>query len=148
MKVLIILLTVTLNASLLFGQISLNKSEIDSIYKQYLDRIELPRKESLKRLPEIETKFKTNQLHPSDLYLVVILRDSIGLWEQVYMKVNHWEKDSINAILSTEMNIVKGYPYGSVFLFTQDNIIDWLIIHPDGREEGNYIIKYLTGLKE
>ena len=144
MKLLNIAIILLINLKVIFAQSTLNTTKIDSIYQNYLMQIEIPKRESLSRLPEVKLKFQTNQLDSADLFLVTILRNKERLWEQVYMKVNHWDKDSIKATLSSEMNVVKGYPYGSIFIFTEDKVIDWLIMYPDGREEGNYIIKYIN----
>lgn len=147
MKIISILFTLSIISSSLYGQIPISKSQIDSLYHQYLNQIEIPKKEALKKLPELKNKFITEQDQIDGLYFVVIMRDSIGLWEQVYMLVSQWDKDTINATLASEMNVVKGYPYGSTFLLTENNIVDWLLIYSDGKEEGNYIVKYLENIR-
>ena len=64
------------------------------------------------------------------------------------MLVHSWKGDTVTATLASEMNVVKGFSYGSTFIYTEDKIKDWLLIHPDGSEEGNYIINYLQRPKD
>jgi len=41
------------------------------------------------------------------------------------------------------MNVVSGYPKSAEFVIEQERVKDWLIIHEDGKEEGNFIVNYL-----
>ena len=143
----LIVLMFLLFASLLYAQSQISAESINGLYLNYLKSIEKPQNDALKKLPEIKNNFIDGKYKSSDLYQVVILRDSIGLWEQVYMLVHSWQGDTVTATLASEMNVVKGYPYGSTFIYTEDKIKDWLLIHSDGKEEGNYIVKYFQSLK-
>lgn len=129
-------------------QINELKQSNDTAYYEYLESISELRNASLKELPLLKKKFLNGELDSAEVYFVVILRDSIGRWEQVYMRVRQWQEDNIAAELSTNMNVVKGYPFKSIFTFSEDKCIDWIVIYPNGKEEGNFIGKYFESLKK
>jgi hypothetical protein len=112
-------------------------------YENYLQSIEKPVTEAQKKLPYVKEYFLNHGQEESEVYVVVIIRDEFWRWEQVYIRVLLWEDDVIGGQLINKMTVVSGYPKGAEFVIDQERVVDWLIIHEDGKQEGNYIVNYL-----
>jgi len=113
-------------------------------YEGYLKSIEKPVTEAQNKLPYVKDYFLNNGQEGREVYVVVIIRDESWRWEQVYLRVLLWEDDVIGGQLVNEMTVVSGYPKGAEFVIDQERVVDWLIIHEDGKEEGNYVIQHLS----
>lgn len=141
-------LLVTLKMPLIIILLLINSMALaqDSDYKQayenYLQSIDKPVMEAQAELSYVQDYFLKYRGHRSEVYVVVILRDEAYRWEQVYIKVLLWEDDIIGGQLVNEMTIVSGYPQGAEFVIEQERVIDWLIIHKDGKQEGNFVKDY------
>jgi len=120
------------------------EKDYKQIYESYVKRIENPSKEAKSQLEYVKSYFLTNGKEESEVYVVVLIRDQSWKWEQVYLRVLLWEEDQIGAQLVNEMTVVKGYPQGSEFVISTDRVVDWLIIHKDGEEEGNFILNFFS----
>jgi len=112
-------------------------------YESYLQSIEKPVTEAQSQLSYVKDYFLNHGKNKSEVYIVVILRDEIYRWEQVYIRVLLWEDDVIGGQLVNEMTVVSGYPRGAEFIIEKERVKDWLIIHEDGKEEGSFIVNYL-----
>jgi len=120
----------------------------EDAYNDYLASIELPSEQAKTKLSYVKDYFLSHGRDESEVYVIVIIRDERWRWEQVYLRVMLWEEDNIGATLASKMSVVKGYPFGAEFVIEQGRVVDWLIVHEDGREEGNYIIRYLRDNKK
>lgn len=47
------------------------------------------------------------------------------------------------SVISSQITQVAGYELGDEYTFSEEDILDWLIVHPDGTEEGNVVGKFL-----
>ena len=112
-------------------------------YKSYLQSIEKPVTEAQSQLSYVKDYFLNHGENISEVYIVVILRDESYRWEQVYVRVLLWEDDVIGGQLVNNTTVVSGYPKEAEFVIDQDRVVDWLIIHENGREEGNFVVNYL-----
>lgn len=112
-------------------------------YESYLQSIEKPVKEAQYTISYVKDYFLNYGKEASEVYVIVIIRDESWRWEQVYLQVLLWEDDVIGGQLVNSMTVVSGYPRGAEFVIDQERVVDWLIIHEDGTEEGNFIINYL-----
>lgn len=118
-------------------------SDYKQAYESYLQSIEKPVTEAQNKLPYMKEFFLNHGQEESEVYVIVIIRDESWRWEQVYVRVLLWDDDIIGGQLVNEMTVVSGYPEGAEFVIDQERVVDWLIIHQDGREEGNFILNYL-----
>jgi Uncharacterized protein conserved in bacteria (DUF2314) len=71
------------------------------------------------------------------------LRDATDSREQVFIAVSAIEGGRINGTIDSEVIRVKGYKQGDTYSFSERELTDWLISHPDGSEEGNVVGKFL-----
>lgn len=128
----------------IFADVSYSQdNKYERSYKNYLEKVNQHIQSAQKKLSYVKEKFKFDKEREIDFYVVSVIRDSVGRWEQVYLKIDYWNKNIIKATLSSHMNVVDGYIYGTNFIIEEDKVIDWLIIYPNGEEEGNFIVRSL-----
>ena len=80
-------------------------------------------------------------------YVVARIRDSEGRVEQIFVRVEHIEGLPIRGRLANEPLVVNGFALADPVRFSSDEIVDWLIVRPDGSEEGNIVGKYLDAVQ-
>ena len=66
-----------------------------------------------------------------------------GAFEQVFIAVRSIEGGTIRGKIWSEIATVRGYRFGDAYAFPETELLDWLITHPDGTEEGNEVGKFL-----
>jgi len=76
-------------------------------------------------------------------YVTTLLHDQFGKVEQVFIAVQSIKNGVVSGRISSQINMVAGYNLGEAYSFPESGVIDWLITHPDGSEEGNYVGKFL-----
>ena len=86
----------------------------------------------LKGLPPGEHFFLTTRLY-----------DDQNREEQVFVLVKSIEDGKVDGIIYNNINVVTGYQNGQKHSFPESEIYDWLITKPDGREEGNFVGKFI-----
>jgi len=128
---------------LVFSIVQAQTHSYQQAYESYLQSIEKPIAEAQSRLSYVKDFFLNHVKEESKVYVIVIIRDESWRWEQVYLRVLVWEDDVIGGQLVSVMSVVSGYPKGAKFVIDQDRVVDWLIIHVDGREEGNFVLASL-----
>ena len=80
-------------------------------------------------------------------FLTTRIYDTLGNYEQIFVRVSAWEKESVSGTIANQLNAVKGFSYGQTIIFPESDILDWLITNPDGSEEGNFVGKYLDTIR-
>jgi hypothetical protein len=90
------------------------------------------KKRFLKGLPKGQTFFLVTRLH-----------DDAGRVEQVFIAVSAIEHGTVRGIIFSPVQIVTGYEFKQSYSFPESEMVDWLISHPDGTEEGNVVGKFL-----
>ncbi len=113
-------------------------------YENYLELIDKPKKQAIKQLDTIKQRFLSGDLASADLFVVVILTEESGKWEQVFIHVDRWNDGMIAGTLASEMGVVGGANFGDPFVFEIEHVTDWLIIHNNGFVEGNFIAQFLS----
>ena len=76
-------------------------------------------------------------------FAVTKLRDRDGTEEQVFVAVTSIQGGRIRGRLASDILGVSGYKKGDAHAFEESELVDWLITHPDGTEEGNVVGKFL-----
>jgi uncharacterized protein YegJ (DUF2314 family) len=76
-------------------------------------------------------------------FVVTNLSDKAGTTEQVFVAVTNVRDGRITGRIATDKLTVTGYKKGESYSFPESDLIDWLITHPDGTEEGNVVGKFL-----
>lgn len=76
-------------------------------------------------------------------FVVTMLSDKAGTTEQVFVAVTKVLNGQITGRIATDDLTVTGYKKGDPYSFPESDLIDWVITHPDGTEEGNVVGKFL-----
>lgn len=76
------------------------------------------------------------------LYLTTRITEPNGL-EQVFVEVVAWEDAAIRTRIDSHLEVAKRHHRGEALTIHEKDVLDWTIVHPDGREEGNFVGKYL-----
>lgn len=93
--------------------------------------------------PQAKKRYLAGLPEGNNFFVVTNLRDGSGTSEQVFVAVARIEGDRITGQISSDIIAVKGFNYGDWYTFSESELIDWLITHPDGSEEGNVVGKFL-----
>jgi hypothetical protein len=75
------------------------------------------------------------------------LADSDGMFEEVFVEVDAIKDGMVHGRIGSEIDAVHGYRQWQRISFREKDVLDWTIVHPDGREEGNYVGKFLDAYK-
>lgn len=67
------------------------------------------------------------------------IRDGEGHIEQVFIRVEEIEGALIQGWVDSEVAVVEGFARGAPIWLAEDELVDWVIVSPDGRETGNLI---------
>jgi len=81
-------------------------------------------------------------------FAVTNLKDHSGTEEQVFVAVTSIEGGRIRGRVASDILAVSGYRKGDPHTLPEDELIDWLIAHPDGTEEGNIVGKFLDEIQK
>jgi hypothetical protein len=93
--------------------------------------------------PEAKRRYLNGLPHGQAFYVVTKLRDASGTSEQVFIAVASIRDGRITGRIASDIRGVKGYANGDPYGFQESELVDWLITHPDGTEEGNVVGKFL-----
>jgi len=102
--------------------------------------------EAVRTYPAAKERFLAGLPDGPFFFVTTRLYDETGNFEQVFVAVRSIEAGTISGRIWSHINSVRGYRAGDTHTFPESEIIDWLITHPDGSEEGNYVGKYLDSL--
>jgi hypothetical protein len=95
-----------------------------------------------KSYPDAKRRYLAG-LPPGYHFSVVTKLSSPGHSEVVFVVVTGIQGDQITGRIADEIRSVAGYKIGDSYTLPESAIIDWVIVAPDGREEGNLVGKFL-----
>jgi len=104
-------------------------------------------KKAQKTLPKAKKKYSKGLKDGQAFFLTTRIYDSLGNFEQIFVRVSSWGKENVSGTIANQLNAVKGFSFGQTITFPESDILDWLITNPDGSEEGNFVGKYLDTLR-
>jgi hypothetical protein len=103
--------------------------------------------EAKRTYPAAKRKFLAGLPTGQSFFVTTRLRDGTGAFEQVFIAVRSIEDGTIHGKVWSEINTVRGYRFGDEYRFSETEMLDWLITHPDGSEEGNFVGKFLDSYR-
>jgi hypothetical protein len=68
---------------------------------------------------------------------------SPGREEAVFVTVTGIKGDQVTGRIDSDVRGVAGYRAGDSYTLSERDIVDWVIVRPDGSEEGNLVGKFL-----
>jgi uncharacterized protein YegJ (DUF2314 family) len=75
------------------------------------------------------------------------LFDRDGKREDSFVDVEKITGANITGTINSKIGVVRGYKQGQRITFPESKIDNWVIVRPDGTEEGNYVGKFLDHYK-
>jgi hypothetical protein len=119
--------------------ISTSAKEMEELEKAIKPYIEKARK----TYPTARKKFLDGLPEKHFFYITTQLRDAEGRMEQVFILVRKIEKGIVEGVIASDIHLVSGYKNGDPYKFSEEKLLDWTIVRPDGVEEGNFVGKFL-----
>jgi hypothetical protein len=113
--------------------------EVEEYNKAVAPYIEKARK----TYPDAKKRYAAGLPDGQHFFAVAKLKDKEGRVEQVFISVARIEGDKITGRIANTILVVQGFKEGDVYTFPEGELVDWLITHPDGKEEGNVVGKFL-----
>ena len=101
--------------------------------------------EAKRTYPDAKRRFLAGLPRGQSFFVTTRLRDGTGALEQVFIAVREIEDGVVRGRIWSDIRTVRGYRHGDDYRFPESDILDWLITHPDGSEEGNFVGKFLDG---
>lgn len=103
-----------------------------------------PHIESARRTwPGMRDRFLRGLSSNHELFVTARLTDAFGRMEQVFVRVERIATGTIHGRVNNDVSVVLGWRRGDAITIPESEIIDWTLSLPDGREEGNYVGKFL-----
>lgn len=99
--------------------------------------------EAKRTYPEAKKTFLAGLPEGQSFFVTTRLHDGSGAFEQVFIAVRSIDGGVVHGKIWSEINTVRGYRFGDEYRFAESELLDWLITHPDGSEEGNFVGKFL-----
>jgi hypothetical protein len=96
-----------------------------------------------KSYPEAKKRYLEGLPPGCTFYAVTRIQDKSGPSEQVFVAVATIRDGRISGRIASEIMGVPGFQKGDPYSFSEDELLDWLISHPDGSEEGNVVGKFV-----
>ncbi|MDB4950582.1 MAG: hypothetical protein JWM27_3231 [Gemmatimonadetes bacterium] len=80
-------------------------------------------------------------------FVTTLLTDGRGSREQVFVRVDAIAGDIVRGRIWSDIAAVRGYAKGQAVTLRDADVLDWLIAHPDGTEEGNFVGKLIDRMQ-
>jgi hypothetical protein len=93
--------------------------------------------------PNAKARFLSGLPNGQTLYVWTTLHQPPNLSESVFIRVVSIEEGEITGRLASDIRLLQGYSAGQIVRIPEASVLDWLISHPDGTEEGNVVGKFL-----
>ncbi|TKR30545.1 DUF2314 domain-containing protein [Luteimonas gilva] len=93
--------------------------------------------------PAAKAKFTAGLPVGQSFFVTTRLYDSSGAFEQVFIAVRDIADGRVSGRIWNDIERVQGFRHGDDYAFPESDVMDWLITHADGSEEGNFVGKFL-----
>lgn len=113
-------------------------AERDELEKAIAPYIEQARKS----YPDAKKRYLAG-LPSGQRFSVVTKLHSPGREEAVFVTVTGIKGDQVTGRIDSDVRSVAGYKTGDSYTLSERDIVDWVIVRPDGSEEGNLVGKFL-----
>lgn len=97
--------------------------------------------------PQARSRFLAGLPSGERFFAVTRVGGGDGKWEQAFIRVRSIADGKITGTISSKMSTVTSYHLGDPYEFAESDLVDWVIVKPDGSEEGNVVGKFLDGYK-
>ena len=102
--------------------------------------------EARKSYPSAKARYLAGLPAGEHFFVTTRLYDPDRRVEQLFVLVDKITGDIIDGRISSHVDILKSYRQGQIIRVPEKEVLDWTILHADGREEGNFIGKWLDSI--
>ena len=95
-----------------------------------------------KSYPDAKKRYLAG-LPPGHRFSIVTKLHSPGRVEAVFVTVTGIKGDQVTGRIDSDVRGVAGYKTGDSYTLSERDLVDWVIVRPDGSEEGNLVGKFL-----
>lgn len=113
-----------------------NPALLDSVLSSYVA-------DARRTYPKARDRFQKGLPTGYIFAVVTRFRDSSGIWEQAFVDVDSLGADVVFGRVASEITAITGYHRKDAVRVREAEILDWVIVAPDGSEEGNFVGKFL-----
>lgn len=97
--------------------------------------------------PDAKRRFLSGLPAGQSFYVLTTLSQP-KQFEQVFVRVTSIKDEVVTGLLSSDVQVLRGYHAGQSISFPEAEVMDWLITHPDGSEEGNVVGKFMDSYQQ
>lgn len=98
--------------------------------------------EARKTYPQAKARFQSGLPAGYSFFVTLDLQEN-NIHENAFMAVRKIFDGKVAAVLVTKLIKVKSHQYGKLYVFPESEVVDWTITSPDGKEEGNFVGRFL-----
>jgi hypothetical protein len=95
-----------------------------------------------KTYPDAKRRYLAGSVAKNSFYVITKLKSKAGE-ESVFIAVTGVKGDQITGTIASKVLNVAGFKEGDPYTLAERDLLDWMIIRPDGSEEGNVVGKFL-----
>jgi uncharacterized protein YegJ (DUF2314 family) len=114
---------------------SAEREELERAIAPYIEQAQ-------KSYPDAKKRYLAG-LPSGHRFSVVTKLHSPGRVEAVFVTVTGIKGDQVTGRIDSDVRGVAGYKAGDSYTLSERDIVDWVIVRPDGSEEGNLVGKFL-----
>ena len=96
--------------------------------------------------PGARARFLAGLRKGESLLVTARLYDERGKSELAFISVTGIQGGIVEGRVWSNLNVVTIYRFRDRYAFPETQLVDWLIAHPDGTEEGNVFGKFVAPL--
>lgn len=76
-------------------------------------------------------------------FVVTRLKDASGRFEQVFVRVDHYQGKKVIGRIANALKLLTNHRQGDTVTVAGEDVLDWVIVDPQGHEEGNVVGKFM-----
>lgn len=111
------------------------KDSAETMMRPYIE-------EARRTYPQAKARFQSGLPAGYRFFVTVDLQEK-NAQENAFMAVRKISDGRITAVLATKLVKLTSHHYGEELVFPESEVLDWTITSPDGKEEGNFVGKFL-----
>ncbi len=96
-----------------------------------------------KTYPAAKQRWQNGLPAGNQFFLVTRVYDCETHWEQSFIAVESIAGGTVKGRIASELSNVRKFKQGDAYEFPESAILDWVIVRPDGSEEGNVVGNFL-----
>ncbi|NQY09069.1 MAG: DUF2314 domain-containing protein [Flavobacteriales bacterium] len=95
-----------------------------------------------KELPKVKEAFE-KMIDGQGIFIFTRIYDQEAIFKNVRIKITKWDNGLISGTLEDYLTDINYYQQGMEIELPESAVLDWVIIAPNGKINGNYVATYL-----